>query len=600
MWPTLNNYFIQCSHGQISFPESKGIALTVTIAQSTQDSAGRGETVDRAVAAAAQQGVDLNSYDHRIFVMSVWSNGGVGVGTFYCSPGSSNCHVWVSETFNDNPTYQDMQYAKRHDIWAHELGHNLGWSHAGVEGKSDEYADYSSVMGIGTQGLRCPHVSHMLNAGWNMGVVNVDIPAGQSKDYEVYPLSTQSTGKSHGLQIYDVFVEYRTAADNELAGITREYTTQPATTVNFVDKVEVIQRDGDYTIRLAVLGVGESYDSGIGWSVQFKSTQTTYAAVTVSTIDMCATNPCNGHGTCAAQFDSFVCTCGTGWVGDDCNTPDPCKVTGACVQGTCVVSDALQAVCTCNTGFMGAACDQAWPNHCSPDPCNGHGDCTNEQTTFVCTCAAGWFGATCTEQVQDHCAPNPCNGGSCVNNPDSYTCNCPAGKFGTNCESSVCVANTIEIKGSPFASYFDGVYTKISGADQFGVPVYEKTSAGGVKPMYVFKRWDWFFVGQAYTQNSGFSVSTDPMGSDPVNPVQEWSNYVTKSMFCCGACTAGLQEDLTPLQSQSQANHVLPVAALGLGCVVVVVMVVAIRYRKQEQAAAALALEDDGTALSLI
>jgi hypothetical protein len=116
--------------------------------------------------------------------------------------------------------------------------------------------------------------------------------------------------------------------------------------------------------------------------------------------DPCLPDPCSGHGDCANDTGASVCTCHTGWDGAACDTcaagyyeypagselcvddpclPDPCSGHGDCAN------DTGSAVCTCIPGWTGVACDQCgadvdgdgW-NRCQGDCCETteHDGCT--------------------------------------------------------------------------------------------------------------------------------------------------------------------------------------------------------------------------------
>lgn len=119
---------------------------------------------------------------------------------------------------------------------------------------------------------------------------------------------------------------------------------------------------------------------------------------------------CNGPNTCS---------CPTGWVGEDCTSPQcaqPCGRNRVCTG---------PEECTCKPGFAGADCDQPL---CAQTCANG-GNCSAPDT---CSCAPGWYDANCTTPV---CAQTCGNGGNCTA-PD--TCSCPAQWAGADCRTPVC------------------------------------------------------------------------------------------------------------------------------------------------------------------
>jgi hypothetical protein len=111
---------------------------------------------DAADAAAEQAGVALDLYDHRLYVLPgaaacPWA----GLATLGCG---AFCQAWV--TTCDLP-----------DVYAHELGHNLGMHHASTDEDNDasadcEYCDTSDFMGIGGLPWRELNGPHRVQLGW--------------------------------------------------------------------------------------------------------------------------------------------------------------------------------------------------------------------------------------------------------------------------------------------------------------------------------------------------------------------------------------------------------------------------------------------------
>jgi len=117
-------------------------------------------------AAAQAAGIPISEYQHKVYVLPYhYSCGWSGLATVGGNPG----RVWIMRS--------DVA-----DIYAHELGHNLGLLHASADynndGKvTDECGDSSNIMGRTGQGLRNLNAPHKAQLGW-LPVENIVTPAG--------------------------------------------------------------------------------------------------------------------------------------------------------------------------------------------------------------------------------------------------------------------------------------------------------------------------------------------------------------------------------------------------------------------------------------
>ncbi len=130
--------------------------------------------------AAQAAGVDLSQYSHKVYVFSkVNGCNWAGLGTV----GGNPSRAWIATC--------DLA-----DVYAHELGHNLGMHHASTDvdnnGTADcEYCDTSDIMGYGGVGLRGFNAPHKEQLGW-LTTNKVQTVASNGVFY-VAPLETPAT-----------------------------------------------------------------------------------------------------------------------------------------------------------------------------------------------------------------------------------------------------------------------------------------------------------------------------------------------------------------------------------------------------------------------
>lgn len=122
--------------------------------------------------ASQTQGIQIQTYDSIIYVLPQGNLCGFG-GLGYMGPceKGSPCKVWISGQIPDKIA-----------AYFHELGHNLGLSHASY--MNDQYGDLTDTMGYCCN-IRCfaaPH-SHLL--GWSKPKYRFDVPVKHHSDMKL-------------------------------------------------------------------------------------------------------------------------------------------------------------------------------------------------------------------------------------------------------------------------------------------------------------------------------------------------------------------------------------------------------------------------------
>lgn len=161
-------------------------------------------------------------------------------------------------------------------------------------------------------------------------------------------------------------------------------------------------------------------------------------------VNECLSTPCANGGACRDSsdlsrpllpFDTFICTCGFGYVGELCNEYlDPCLSTPCLNGGTCDHGSEWNYACACADNFQGdhcERCDPGWEgpdctidtNECASSPCYNDGTCFDAFNVWVCECRDGFGGPRCEENIDD-CASSPCRSGICHDAEDAFTCEC--------------------------------------------------------------------------------------------------------------------------------------------------------------------------------
>lgn len=166
---------------------------------------------DAADSKAIASGINLSNFTRKVYVLP--SNNGCGH-TGIANVGGSSSRAWIFRC--------DMP-----DVFAHELGHNLGMRHAGSA--SSEYGDFSDVMGYSNVGLRQINGPHQEQMGWRSPEAIIEVTGDGVFDIAPLELDALSTIDPQVLKIrkpdtgeyYYLSYRQRTGFDSNIpAGFT--------------------------------------------------------------------------------------------------------------------------------------------------------------------------------------------------------------------------------------------------------------------------------------------------------------------------------------------------------------------------------------------
>ncbi|XP_077998598.1 basement membrane-specific heparan sulfate proteoglycan core protein-like isoform X2 [Glandiceps talaboti] len=122
------------------------------------------------------------------------------------------------------------------------------------------------------------------------------------------------------------------------------------------------------------------------------------AVVEIEVVLPCTRDPCENNAQCINQIGGYICLCGDGYTGSNCET------------------------------------ELAEIKDCASDVCQNGATCFDQRDGYICACTEGWTGQDCDEDVLE-CVSDPCqNGASCIEQENAYACQCVLGWTGVHCE----------------------------------------------------------------------------------------------------------------------------------------------------------------------
>jgi hypothetical protein len=143
---SVNTLYQETSYGNVAF--TGNVTGPYTVNYSSTDPCDYDAWASAGDAAASAAGFNLSQYTHRVYVF----------------PTKHTCSWAGLGTIGGNPSRAWIAYCDIADIYAHELGHNLGMRHSSTS--TCEYCDISDIMGYSGIGLRQVNAPHKDQMGW--------------------------------------------------------------------------------------------------------------------------------------------------------------------------------------------------------------------------------------------------------------------------------------------------------------------------------------------------------------------------------------------------------------------------------------------------
>lgn len=171
---SVNNLYAETSLGAVSL--SGSVAGPFQTGYSSTAACDLDAWTRAAEAQAQANGISLSQYARRIYVL----------------PRQNACNYVGLGTVGGTPSQSWIFRCEMTDVYAHELGHNLGMGHSGTA--SGEYYDTSDIMSFSGWGLRQINAPHQEQMGWRTAPALQEISG--SGTYQVATLETPPAATS--------------------------------------------------------------------------------------------------------------------------------------------------------------------------------------------------------------------------------------------------------------------------------------------------------------------------------------------------------------------------------------------------------------------
>ena len=263
---SVDNLYQETSLGQVWF--SGDVVGPYTINYSSTDTCDFYGWAMAAENEAIAAGIDLSVYSRKV----------------YAFPRQNQCNFIGMGTVGGNPSMSWIFRCDMEDLFAHELGHNMGMNHSATP--TNPYGDISDIMGYSSYNLRQINAPHQIELGWRMpeqtekvtsrGVYDIaplEFGPWDTSIPQILILDKPDTGESY-------YLSYRQP-------IGFDANLHPA----FINTVSIhsFGTYGDQTILLDTIAVGDTFfDSVNGITISLMSQSADGATVEIGFEQSCA------------------------------------------------------------------------------------------------------------------------------------------------------------------------------------------------------------------------------------------------------------------------------------------------------------------------
>jgi hypothetical protein len=426
--PSVDKLYQETSFGQLSWPaDTNGNGAPDVVRVTINDAGNDCDTTtwrSLADAAATAAGMNLGLYQHRVYVL----------------PSTVGCQ-WAgyAQIGCGSACWAMIATCDRGDVYAHELGHNLGMWHASFDADGNgavdptcpwgswsgggEYCDDSDFMGISTNVWRQTNGPHKHQMGWIPANKVVDVAAGGT--YAVAPLETDPATTSLPLLLR--VARPAPASGYYYLSYRRRVGYDAGMRSSYADRTNIHTSPGGNTLLVSFIGDGQTFaDSSNALTISQVSHDATAAQIAVAM-------SC-GNGVIDAGEECDGANIGSASCGGCAGTPvctTSCRLdASACTNGVC---DATETCASCPADCVGAGavcgngiCEAGNDESCVTCPSDCNGQQSGKPSARYCCGFAGANPVGCNANLCGACTPLAtsvcCGDGTCTGDETSATC----------------------------------------------------------------------------------------------------------------------------------------------------------------------------------